>query len=107
MKILVFTGAGISRESGLATFRNEDGLWAGLSVAEVCSVEAWKTHPQKVLDFYNARRDEVRKAQPNAAHLIIAQPDAPLGEWRRTIHPQARYCRGPRSDRGNQSLRQI
>jgi len=73
MKILVFTGAGISRESGLATFRDEDGLWAGRSIADVCSVDAWKTQPQKVLDFYNARREEARKAQPNAAHLAIAQ----------------------------------
>jgi NAD-dependent deacetylase len=73
MKILVFTGAGISRESGLSTFRDKDGLWAGQSVMEVCSVQAWKTHPQTVLDFYNARRKEVRSAQPNAAHLAIAQ----------------------------------
>ncbi|MDR3708432.1 MAG: Sir2 family NAD-dependent protein deacetylase [Capsulimonadaceae bacterium] len=73
MKILVFTGAGISRESGLKTFRDSDGLWEGHRIEDVCTVEAWATQPAKVLDFYNARRREVRNAQPNEAHHAIAR----------------------------------
>lgn len=72
MRIVFFTGAGISRESGLKTFRDEDGLWEGYDVQEVCSVRAWTEAPERVLAFYNERRRAVREAQPNAAHYAIA-----------------------------------
>jgi NAD-dependent deacetylase len=76
MKIVVFTGAGISRESGLKTFRDsKDGLWEGYDVNEVASIQGWWADPQKVLDFYNMRRREVRSAEPNAAHFAIAELD--------------------------------
>lgn len=73
MKVVALTGAGISRESGLKTFRDEDGLWAGYSIEDVCTPRAFAQHPQRVLDFYNHRRQEVAKATPNAAHLALAQ----------------------------------
>lgn len=73
MNILVFTGAGISRESGLKTFRDEDGLWAGCKVESVCSTSAWRNNPELVLDFYNQRRREILEAVPNAAHFAIAE----------------------------------
>ncbi len=72
MKIVVFTGAGLSRESGLQTFRDSDGLWEGHRVEDVCTVDAWRRQPQVVLDFYNQRRREVQAAVPNAAHRAIA-----------------------------------
>ena len=71
-KILVFSGAGISAESGLKTFRDSDGLWENYSVYDVATPEAWQRNPDLVLRFYNERRDQVAKAQPNAAHLAIA-----------------------------------
>ena len=73
MRILVFTGAGVSRESGLKTFRDGDGLWAGHRVEDVCSATAWKKQPEKVIAFFNDRRREVLAAEPNAAHLAIAE----------------------------------
>ena len=71
-KIVVLTGAGISAESGLKTFRDSDGLWEGYDVTEVATPRAWKKDPQLVLDFYNMRRRDVTKADPNAAHLGLA-----------------------------------
>ena len=76
MKIVVFTGAGISRESGLQTYRDSDGLWAGHRVEDYGTSRAWRTNPQRVLDFFNARRAEVKNVQPNAAHRAIAALDA-------------------------------
>jgi len=74
MNIVVFTGAGVSRESGLKTFRDsEDGLWEGHDVEAVASIRGWWKDPQRVLDFYNVRRREVIKAEPNAAHRAIAE----------------------------------
>ncbi len=73
MNIVVFTGAGISAESGLSTFRDSDGLWEKYSVEEICTHEAWERNPQLCVDFYNARRRDVLKAQPNAAHIAIAR----------------------------------
>jgi NAD-dependent deacetylase len=70
--IVVLTGAGISAESGLATFRAVDGLWEGHDVMEVASPQGWKKNPELVLDFYNQRRKAAREAQPNAAHLALA-----------------------------------
>ena len=71
--LVVLTGAGISAESGLQTFRDSDGLWMGYDVYEVASPEGWKKNPALVLDFYNQRRKEIAKAKPNDAHKIIAQ----------------------------------
>ncbi len=73
MHIVVLTGAGISRESGLKTFRDEDGLWEGYDIEDVCTPHAFAEHPQRVLDFYNFRRAEVAKAEPNAAHFALAE----------------------------------
>lgn len=71
-KLVVLTGAGISAESGLKTFRDADGLWEGYDIEEVATAAAWKKNPQLVLEFYNMRRQGVREAQPNAAHRALA-----------------------------------
>lgn len=73
MNIVVFTGAGISAESGLKTFRGEDGLWEGYRVEDVATPEAWYRNQELVQHFYNIRRKAVLQAQPNAAHKAIAQ----------------------------------
>lgn len=71
---VVLTGAGISRESGLRTFRDcEEGLWNGFSIEEVCTPRALSRDPATVLDFYNMRRREVLAAEPNDAHLALAE----------------------------------
>jgi NAD-dependent deacetylase len=72
-KIVVLTGAGISAESGLKTFRDSDGLWEGYEVTEVATPRAWRKNQALVLDFYNMRRRDVAKAKPNAAHLGLAE----------------------------------
>ena len=71
--LAVLTGAGISAESGLATFRDSGGLWAEHRIEDVCTPEAWARNPQLVLDFYNARRRAAQAAEPNAAHLALAR----------------------------------
>ena len=73
LKLVVLTGAGISAESGLKTFRDSDGLWEGYDVTEVATPRAWRKNPQLVLDFYNLRRKDVLKAAPNAAHTGLAE----------------------------------
>lgn len=70
--IVVLTGAGISAESGLKTFRDGDGLWNGYNVYEVATPGAWRKDPALVLEFYNARRRDVAAAEPNAAHTGLA-----------------------------------
>ena len=70
---VVLTGAGISAESGIPTFRAEDGLWAGHKVEEVCTPEALLKNRAKVLDFYNQRRKNAVVAKPNAAHLALVE----------------------------------
>jgi NAD-dependent deacetylase len=70
--LVVLTGAGISAESGLKTFRDSDGLWENYRIEDVATPRAWKANPQLVLDFYNMRRKDVAKAQPNAAHYALA-----------------------------------
>jgi NAD-dependent deacetylase len=70
--LIVLTGAGVSAESGLKTFRDSDGLWMGYDVYEVASPEGWQKDPALVLDFYNQRRKEVANALPNAAHKGIS-----------------------------------
>ena len=72
-KIVVLSGAGISAESGISTFRDSGGLWEGHDINEVASINAWYTNPQKVLEFYNARRQAVAKAEPNHAHKKLAE----------------------------------
>lgn len=72
-RIVVLTGAGISAESGLKTFRDSDGLWEGHRVEEVATPEAFARNPQMVLDFYNMRRRQMKDAQPNAAHLALVK----------------------------------
>ncbi|MFV0607298.1 MAG: SIR2 family NAD-dependent protein deacylase [Niabella sp.] len=71
-KLVVLSGAGISAESGIKTFRDSDGLWEGYDVTEVASPEGWQKNPALVLDFYNQRRRNVKEVQPNAAHLGLA-----------------------------------
>lgn len=71
--IVVFTGAGISAESGLKTFRAADGLWEEHRIEDVATPEAWRRNPDLVLRFYNERRRGVRNAEPNAAHIALAQ----------------------------------
>lgn len=70
-KLIVLTGAGISAESGLKTFRDSGGLWEGYNVYDVATPEAWHRNPQLVQQFYNERRKSVREAEPNAAHYAL------------------------------------
>jgi NAD-dependent deacetylase len=72
-RLVVLTGAGISAESGLKTFRDSDGLWEGYDVMEVATPRGWNKNPRLVLEFYNLRRRDVAKAQPNAAHIGLAE----------------------------------
>lgn len=71
-KLVVLTGAGISAESGLKTFRDSDGLWEGYNIEDVATPESWRKNPELVQQFYNERRKNVLDAQPNAAHLTLA-----------------------------------
>ncbi|SDS04797.1 NAD-dependent deacetylase [Polaribacter sp. KT25b] len=70
-KLVVLTGAGISAESGIETFRDADGLWEGHDVMEVATPEGFKANPKLVLDFYNARRNQLLEVQPNKAHYNL------------------------------------
>ncbi len=72
-KVVILTGAGISAESGLKTFRDSDGLWEGYNIHDVATPEAWQRNPELVQDFYNERRKSVLEAQPNAAHYALAK----------------------------------
>jgi len=72
-KLVVLTGAGISAESGLKTFRDSDGLWEGYDINEVATATAWKKNPALVQEFYNMRRKNVKEAHPNAAHIALAE----------------------------------
>ena len=78
MKIVILTGAGISAESGLGTFRDKDGLWTQYDLNEVATPEGFARNPQLVTDFYNARRANCAGAQPNAAHHALARLEAAL-----------------------------
>ena len=71
-RLVVLTGAGISAESGLKTFRDSDGLWEGYDINEVATATAWRRNPALVQEFYNLRRRNVQEAEPNAAHLALA-----------------------------------
>lgn len=72
-KLVVLSGAGVSAESGLKTFRDSDGLWEGYNIEDVATPRAWKKNPQLVLDFYNYRRKNVKDVLPNAAHYALAE----------------------------------
>jgi len=72
-QLVILTGAGISAESGLRTFRDSDGLWEGYNIEDVATPRAWRKDPQLVLDFYNFRRKNVLDATPNAAHYGLAE----------------------------------
>jgi NAD-dependent deacetylase len=75
-KLVVLTGAGISAESGIRTFRDSDGLWEGHNVQDVATPEGWNKNPALVLDFYNQRRKQLKEVQPNLAHQILAELEA-------------------------------
>lgn len=72
-KIVVLTGAGVSAESGLKTFRDADGLWEGHDVMTVATPQGWKNNTELVLEFYNQRRRQLLEVKPNAAHLALAK----------------------------------
>jgi NAD-dependent deacetylase len=69
--LAVLTGAGISAESGISTFRDSDGLWENYNVEDVASIEGWYKNPKLMLDFYNARRSDLQTKKPNEAHIIL------------------------------------
>ena len=72
-KLVVLTGAGISAESGLATFRDTNGSWKQYDAKKLASLDGFKENPQAVLDFYNYRRNELLNVKPNYAHLLLAE----------------------------------
>lgn len=72
-RIVVLSGAGISAESGIKTFRDDDGMWKHYRFEEVASPQAWHAHPEDVLEFYNQRRKNVLEAEPNAAHQALVE----------------------------------
>ena len=75
-RLIIFSGAGLSAESGLRTFRGANGLWEGISIQTVCHIDTWEDNFDAVHDFYDARRQSCAKAEPNQAHHTIA-------EWQR------------------------
>ena len=79
-RLFVLTGAGVSAESGLATFRGSGGLWNGYRVDQVATPEAWQADPELVWRFYSMRRRDALAAQPNAAHLALAKLEQKLGD---------------------------
>ena len=79
-RVFVLTGAGISAESGLPTFRASDGLWAGHRIEDVCTPEAWEENPALVWAFYSQRRAQGALAQPNPAHVALAELERKLGD---------------------------
>ncbi|MEO0877158.1 MAG: Sir2 family NAD-dependent protein deacetylase, partial [Bacteroidota bacterium] len=72
-KIVVLTGAGISAESGIKTFRDAGGLWEGHDVMEVASPQGWRKNQELVLDFYNQRRRQLKEVNPNEAHHALVE----------------------------------
>lgn len=79
-RVFVLTGAGISAESGIPTFRGVDGLWRNYRIEEVASPIAWQNDPQLVWEFYSMRRRVASAAKPNPAHLALAKVEKELGE---------------------------
>ncbi len=78
--VFVLTGAGISAESGLPTFRASDGLWAGHAIEDVCTPDAWERNPALVWEFYSKRRADGLKAEPNPAHVALAKLELRIGD---------------------------
>lgn len=76
-RLVILSGAGISKESGIDTFRDKDGIWTKKNAMQLASIEGWNTNPQAVLDFYNARRRQLLSVNPNKAHQLLAA----LEEW--------------------------
>lgn len=72
-KLVVLTGAGVSAESGISTFRDSDGLWENYNVNDICNIEAWPRNAAMILKFYNERRAQLATVKPNAAHIAIAE----------------------------------
>lgn len=72
-KIVVLTGAGISAESGIRTFRDSDGLWEEHRIEDVATFDAWQRNPTLVLDFYNQRRKQLYEVKPNAGHIALVE----------------------------------
>lgn len=72
-KLVILTGAGISAESGIKTFRDSDGLWEGHNVLDVATPEGWQRNPELVLDFYNQRRKQLHEVLPNLGHITLAE----------------------------------
>ena len=93
-KIAVLTGAGVSAESGLGTYRDNGGLWDNYDPAEVASIEGWMRNPGKVLDFYNMQRRNLEKVQPNEAHRLIAELEK---KYRVDVSPRmwTTFTKGP------------
>ena len=83
--LVILSGAGISKESGIDTFRDKDGIWTKKNAMELASIEGWNNNPQAVLDFYNARRRQLLEVQPNKAHELLAQ----LEKWYDDLHERA------------------
>ena len=71
-KLVILTGAGISAESGISTFRDANGLWENHDIMEVASIDGWLANPKLVLDFYNVRRAQLKDVKPNSAHVFLA-----------------------------------
>ncbi len=84
-KLVVLTGAGVSAESGITTFRDSNGLWENHRVEDVASIEGWYVNPSLMLEFYNQRRAQLSQVRPNAAHLAIASLEK---EWDVTVVTQ-------------------
>ena len=72
-QIIIFSGAGMSAESGIKTFRDSNGLWENYNIHDVATPEAWKHNPDLVTDFYNQRRKQIINSKPNEAHFVIAE----------------------------------
>lgn len=84
-KLVILTGAGVSAESGVSTFRDNNGLWDNFKVEDVASVEGWRRDPALVMDFYNTRRTQLATVKPNAAHYAIADLEK---DWDVTVVTQ-------------------
>lgn len=81
-KVIVFSGAGISAESGISTFRDSDGLWENNKIEEICNINTWKKNREKVFDFYNQRRKQLKDVEPNLIHKTLKE----LEEHIKVIH---------------------
>lgn len=79
-RVFILTGAGISADSGLQTFRDSNGLWRGIRFEEVATPEAWRRDPKMVWQFYSMRRKKAAEAKPNPAHYALAELESKLGD---------------------------